>query len=455
MNKGRQWLLATGMALTLIAATHAEDNVADLVNGAAETVPALDLDEADLQDSWRDWVNTQPWSQGNYAGGVQDFPAKGIVVSSGISFVRTRNGQPGWIDSRMMAYAQADLEARGRLVEFWMQKMTNARKLDVIDNTNFNDGVIQDMRDMSAIRTTLDRWGEKAVRLTDALLDKLISLADEDYDPDELNTLPPERQKVVLEEMYRQSIKRVAAQTLTGVTTVFTAETPNGNETQVLVGVLWSPKLEGVSWSIRNDGDTPPRTKPGTNITQWVSGLGPKLLGMWGSRVMVDEKGDYNVVAFAQAEPPRTSPTRQASALHRAKDAAENRARGMVADFITEKLVFTNTQQTAQVFQELEDTYAATEITRRVRKVIEGRRKTLRLSGLRTVKRWSMTHPVSGQKVAGAVVGWSPSSRDMAKRMARTMSRPPKKTEEPRQTAGKPDERRSLIKSIDIDTSAY
>ncbi|HIE55602.1 MAG TPA: hypothetical protein EYP90_10545, partial [Chromatiaceae bacterium] len=328
MNTGKKLILSIVLVMMGAQAVNAKEDASALLNKAADSVPQFDLDPADLEDTWREWVNRQI---GSYGGGVQDFADRGIVVSSGVAYVRTRQGQPGWNESRMMAYAQADLAARSRLVEFWTQRLTTARKLEVVDNAEFRDGVVQDMRDIGEIRRILDRWGRKSVRLTDALLDKLISLADEDYDPSEFNALPPERQKVVLEEMYSQSVKRVAAQTLTGVATVFTTESKADQEYQVLVGVIWSPKLEQLSWSIRNDAETPPKAAGNQNIEEWVTDMGANLLGMWGTRIMVDEHGDYNVVAFAQAGPPRTSPMRQASAIHRAKEVAENRARAMIA----------------------------------------------------------------------------------------------------------------------------
>ena len=435
--------------------SQATDGASGLVNDAARATPAIQLDPATLEDQWTDWVNARSWSVGGYAGGVQDFPGRGIVVSYGTAYVNTRPGQPGWIESRMIAYAQADLEARSRLVEFWSQRLTTGRGLEVIENQEFRDGVVQDMQDISEIRRTLDRWGRKSVRLTDALLDKLISLADEDYDPAALNAMPPERQKVVLEEMYKQSVSRVAAQALAGVADIHTVEGKAGDEYQVLAGIIWSPKLDRVAWGIRNDSDTPIKAAKGTNINQWVSGLDTRLLGMWGTRVMVDEQGQYNVVAFAQAEPARSASTRQNAAVHRAKEIAENRARAMIVNFVAEKVVLKSKQGVDQIFQEREDTSSGTRITRRLQKVVQGQRQTLKISGLRTLKKWSMTHPVTGQKLAGAVVVWSPASRDMAKRMAQSMKGPqPKPKAEPVKKKA-PRQEPQIIESVTIDTSAY
>lgn len=429
---------------------------AELVNQAAQSTPKLEIDPANLDDAWIAWVKSRPWGDEGYTGGAQDFPQRGIVVSVGKASVSVRKGQPGWNESRMMAYAKADLDARSRLVGFLEQKLTSGRKFELIGNTEFNDGQIHDMRDISELSLTLERWGKKTVRLTDATLDKLIGLLDEGYDAATFNALLPERQKVVVEEMYNQAVKRVLALSLNGVATVYTTEGSVENEYQVLVGIIWSPKLDRTAWNIRNDAATAPVAAPGMNINAWVNGLGTDLLMLWGNRVLVDEKGHYNVLAFAQAEPARSATLRKQRALDRAKDIAENRARALITDFVTETIVLSDQQSVRELYQELEDTSSATQITRKLRKVVEGRRKTLTIKGLRTLKRWSMTHPETGQKVAGAVVAWSSSSREMARRMSEAMQhstthrQPEKEADTPQ-----PQAQGSLLKPVTIDTSAY
>ena len=443
-------------AILLAGNAWATDDAGELVNDAARATPPLQLDPDTLEDRWMEWVNNQPWGAGRFSGSVQEFSERGIFVSYGTAYVRTRMGQPGWIESRMIAYEQADLEARSHLVDVWSQNLGVGRRLDFTENPDFRDGVVQDMKDIGEIRRTLNRWGKKAVRLTDAVLDRLISLADEDYDPADLNAMPPEKQKVVLEEMFRKSLSRVLTQALAGVAVIYTSEGRVGDEYQVLVGIIWSPNLSRVAWGIRNDSDTPPMAAKGVNVNQWIANLDTKLLNMWGTRVMVDDQGQFNVVAFAQAEPARAAPDRRNAAIHRAKEIAENRARAMIVNFVAEKVVLKSNQDSQQIYQEREDTSSGTNITRSLRKVVQGRRQSLKISGLHTVKRWSATHPVTGQKLAGAVVVWSPSSRDMARRMAQSMkgpqpkpkSAPPAKQEAPRQPP-------RMIESVTIDTSAY
>ena len=456
MNANKQPIIILCAALFLGGSVLADDDASGLVNSIAQATPEIQLDPETLEDQWGNWVNTKSWGAGNYVGGVQDFPARGIVVSYGSVYIKTRPGQRGWIESRMIAYAQADLQARSRLVEFWAQRLAAGRGLEVIQNQEYRDGVVQDMQDISEIRLTLERWGKKGVRLTDAVLDKLISLADADYDPETLNAMLPEQQKVVLEEMFKQSVSRVAAQALAGVANIYTAENAMGSETQVLVGIIWSPNLDQVAWGIRNDSNNTAKVASGMNINRWVSDLNGKLLGMWGTRIMVDEQGQYNVLAFAQAAPAPSSPNRQNAAIHRAKEIAENRARAMIVNFVAEKVVLKSKQGVDQIFQKRADLSDGTAITTSLQKVVQGKRQTLKISGLRTLKKWSMTHPETGQKVAGAIVVWSPSSRNMAKRMAHAMQGPkqpmpsrtlPSATQQPRKSR--------IIESVNIDTSAY
>ena len=456
MNKiGVLWR-TVACAILLAGNAWATDDAGELVNDAARATPVLQLDPDTLEDRWMEWVSNQPWGAGRYSGSVQEFPERGIYVSFGTAHVSTRMGQPGWIESRMIAYEQADLEARSRLVDVLNQKLSTGRSLDFAENPDFWDGVVQDMKDISEIRRTLNRWGKKTVRLTDAVLDRLISLADEDYDPDTLNAMPPEKQKVILEELFSKSLSRVLTQALAGVAVIYTSEGRVGEEYQVLVGIIWSPNLSRVAWGIRNDSDTPLMAAKGVNVNQWIASLDTKLLGIWGTRVVVDDQGHFNVVAFAQAEPARAALNRQNAAIHRAKEIAENRARALIVNFVAEKVVLKSNQDSQQIHQEREDTSSGTEITRRLRKVVQGRRQTLNISGLHTVKRWSATHPLTGQKLAGAVVVWSPSSRDMARRMAQSMKGPQSKPKSaPPAKKKAPVQKPQMIESVTIDTSAY
>lgn len=444
-------VLIASASIGVLAATDPEG----VLNKVADTVPALDLDVSSLEENWINWANDQRWGSESYIGGVQQFSGRGIIASSGVAYVNVRIGQPGWNEARIVAYERAELEAKSKLVAFLIDNITNGRNTSYLEKAQFNDGQIQEIRDISEVAETLTRWGEKSVRLTDAVFDKLIGMLDENYDRDSLNKLPVKQQKIVVEAMFKRAVTRFSVRSLSGVTTVYNTESVAGNQYEMLVGVLWTPKLNRLAASIQNDGYNIPKLPSGRNINQWVDGMGANLLGMWGTRIMVDEDGHYTVVAFAQAEPRRASSARQQSAIHRAKGIAENRGRAMISNFVTEKVALSDSESSREIFQELDDRSSATQITRDVQKTIQGRKKSIKLRGIRTIKKWSMDHPATGQKVAGSVIIWSPSSRQMSEDMENAMRYRPVTPETKKQKAVDKKMPQKIIESMTIETSAY
>lgn len=440
------------------ATVYAEDNPAKVLNDVAESTPKLDANSESNEAGWKDWVNSQPWGGSDYIGGVQFFSERDIVVSAGIAYVNVRIGQPGWNESRIAAYERAELAARTKIVSFLSESLESERSASLLEKTQFTDGQIQEVQDISEVKTALARFVRKGVALTDALLDAGISKLDPSYDPAAFEKLTKPQQKVVVEEIFKRSISRVALRSLVGVSTGYNAEgfakAGEKGQYEILVGVIWSPNLGRVAASLTNDVYHIPAKVPGKNINQWVDALGARLIGMSGSRIMVDENGQYNVITFAQAEPRRSSPSRTESALRNAKDIAANRGRAMLSNFAKETVSLSENETSQEIFQELEDMSRGTETVRDFQRIVKGHRNTIKMRGVRVIKEWSMDHPKTGQKVAGAVVIWSPSGLQMSGDMDNAMrQKPVQSTKGTMQEKTTPLEGR--IESVPIDTSAY
>ena len=75
-----------------------------------------------------------------------------------------------------------------------------------------------------------------------------------------------------------------------------------------------------------------------------------------------------------------------------------------------------------------------------------------------TVTDWSINHPVTGQKVAGAVVVWSPSSRAMSENMLRKINQKPSLENSERLSSPdipKPNQVEEGLEPVIVDTTVF
>ncbi len=208
--------------------------------------------------------------------------------------------------------------------------------------------------------------------------------------------------------------------------------------------------------SLANDEYNIPARAPGKRIAEQLKD-GHDLLGTLGTRIMIDENGEYVVVSFGQAQPRRSSPSRTQSALQLAKQIAAGRARGHIIHFIKESLYLRDGEASSQQGEEYSDQNAAVENIREFRRGVQSHRVRIRLRGVHVVKEWTMKHPETGQPVAGTVVAWSPAARRQVSRMEEVMraSKRQVTTAPQSKQAEQPKRTKVDIQSMPVDTSAY
>lgn len=456
----KQLILALGVSLSLLAPLKvlAEDNPENIVQGVSKTTSEQSFESGDtgkngVNGSWVQFVRKQPFSKGSYNGGVKQFEDRDIIVASGVAIVNVREGQPGWIESRIAAYDRAELEAKAQLAKFLISDIDQERSAELVENAQTNDGEVQRVEEGSELIKKIKRIGDKGLKIIEAEMDNYLAKYDGNYNSDDFT---PIQKKIRVQEVFKRVIGNSVIQMLNGYSPSYTTEAHQNNEYAVLVGIVWSPKSSQLAVSMANDVYNIPEVAPSKSINQFVSDLGPKVLNLWGTRLLIDEKGHYNVVAFAQAAPAKTSPSRQESAILRAKKVANNRANAMIATFVKESISASESENFSEDFQEFDDGTQGAEIVRKFIERRKGKSKNVKLRGLSTITEWSIDHPVTGQKIAGAVVVWSPSSRAMAENMLRKMKQKPtidQRDNEPK--AMQPNQQEEGLEPVVIDTSVY
>jgi hypothetical protein len=201
-----------------------------------------------------------------------------------------------------------------------------------------------------------------------------------------------------------------------------------------------------------NDEYNIPAVTPGKPLAEHMPTDEAVLIGSAGAKIVVDEKGQYAVMAYGQAQPRRAAPGRELAAIQDANQIAANRARAAIVNFIQEGLTLRESELSEELSREFSDMTFGTEVVREYQKKITGKNVKVKLSGLRVIKEWNAKHPETGQDVAGTVIAWTPSSAQMSKAAAAAMEN--QQTGEA-STGTQPGKDSKQLESMKVDTSAY
>ena len=420
------WLLvlpASGEDNSTTVIKKVSDNPAEVIKKASDMVQKTPAVQETPEQRWQNYLQENGWDAGAAYGGVIFIPERNLVISSAVAYTKVRLGQPGWVESRTAAFEKAEMDAKAKIIKYLGETMETKRSLSLFEKAQWDDGEINKVKKLNEVRETLKRIGKKSLELAEKTLDRALQKLDPDYDPAKYEgKTVPELQKIA-EDMFNKQVKTVAMGTLIGITPVYTTEGSVGEgEYEVLMGVIWSPKLNRLAMSLFNDAYNIPKVIPPCKpLTQQIPANPLALLGTYGTRIVIDENGDYTVMAYAQAQPRRAAPGRRQAALHQAKQIAANRARAMLINFIREGMTLKESQARRELSQEFSDMTFGTETLRDYQKKIKSKRVKVKLSGLRVLKEWDIAHPATGQPVAGAVLAWSPASARLSKKAAETM----------------------------------
>lgn len=452
-------LIAT-MALFFCVTTlpaMAEDSPEKVIQATAEAAQEVQVVKETPEQRWENFLASKGWNSSLNEGGVIIIPERELIISPASEFTKVGLGQPGWIESRVVAFEKAEMEAKAKIIKYLAESVETKRSLSFLEHAAWSDGEVQKVKDLGDVQQTLERIGKKTLALTEGTLDSALAKIDPDYDPAKYDNKSPEDLQVIAEDMFNRQVKAVAMKSLIGVTPLYSTEGKGDNEYEVLVGVIWSPKLNRLAMNLFNDEYAIPPVKAGKPLLQQIPDNNLNLLSTIGTRIVIDENGEFAVLAYGQAQPRRTSPKRAESALHQAKQVAANRARAAMVNFIKEGLALRDEEISQELSQEFSDMTVGTETLREYKHFIKGKKVKVKLSGLRVLKEWSMKHPATGQKVAGAVVAWSPASTVLSKQADQMMKAKPKVSEKQSGSAQSavPQTTEPTLQSMKVDTTAY
>ena len=337
-----------------------------------------------------------------------------LFVASGIATVPFPIEHPGFIEGRGIAYEIAYMRAKAEMVRFLGTTGTREQVVELLETAAWERG--QSIDDMQPLHQGA-RIAQKLADLTEKQLDAQLEKLDPEYDPRSYED------RIQKEEAYRLSFQQriftTAAAFVAGATPlkVYEGFSAGGDNYQILVGLVWSPKLSRLAGAVGDNARPMRAEEAGPRIDEWLPATLEELIPSWGVHKLVNERGEQVLVAFGQAAPRTAAPDRRDRANESALEVASLRAEGAIRAFVGETLETKRSGDTSMVLVEYASAAEGAEIDRSFYERIRAATGEVRLKGLTRVGEWVVEHPQNEHGVAIAAVSWSPSAVDLADRV--------------------------------------
>lgn len=343
-----------------------------------------------------------------------------LFIASGIAIVAMEKGLPGWIEARRIAFDIAFARAKAEMVRNIAQTVEVTGEMRFLENAAFGQGYMQEVEALGQAARILRKVGD----FTEATLNTAISQLDPEYDPDRYSGMSIAERETVLEDFYQQEIVRAGSRMIGGAMTFEVIEGPtlNGHNHEMLVALIWTPKLSQLAATIDDGTVALPTGLAGKPVSDLLPTTVGEAVASFGTRVFVDEKGDRAILAFGQAEPATVGELDRDFARRAAVGRAEGQATAQIAAFVRENITFRDpieSQSLSRVYADL--------VRRGVRieseqvQTIQSATGTVPLSGVEMVWRQVVQHPETGQDIAIVAALWSPSGNAAATGMKRAI----------------------------------
>lgn len=349
---------------------------------------------------WQNWLNSQRLQEGpnRAANGDVRFVAQAVETMSG-DFSDNK-----WVALRAGKFGEARLNARAALAEYVGQEVSSSAS-----GSWFKSGGDQ----VPAINAAADALSiaEKAQKLTGLELDNEIKKYDPNWQGDGKTDKERMEHAVAVQDSFKEKIKSRSTALLAGATEVVQCEgpsEPDGTDSasryEILVGMVWSPKLAYKALAMVNPAITLPPGNDRQSIKERIAAS--DLTTSLGSRVWTDENGELVIVGFGSST---------ATSLKSAdREFAKQQAITAIARFEAETIVSNNTLNSdiSNIQYTSGDTksFDTSEFNRK----INATAATIRLKGVFQVGEWRGKHPVSEKPMQVMVSAWKPSSSEAA-----------------------------------------
>ncbi len=393
--------------------------------------------DKDPEEVAQDWLADKGMEEGR-----NFMQEKLLYLSVGSAAINAKPSDPGFIDSRYLAFQRAELMAKAKTaiflgVDLTTERGSSEREINPEERAAMEDIVkasstIQGNAKMMEIKDTIYGLFQKTKILAHAKLDKAIEEAGSEA-TDEQRKLERKKEAAKtkrdrskrLRNISEASVKAAACAfaDVQGTQTIQAFEGSFHGNYKVVVISLWSQNLQRMVDSMQRG--IAPRGLPRKVAKEEVSKQLPKgpeeLACLSGVRAYINQDGEHVLLSFGQAGV-EVIGGREDKAYEVAGKKARLRAMAAMRTFMGEKVAFSNTEELMEVLAlyagelqgEGEQEYRSIS---QFQEKIQAVAKKQKITGIHGLLTKELTHPFTDKSMVLKVIAWSPSSQALSNQL--------------------------------------
>ncbi len=366
----------------------------------------------------------------------EDENGRTILIDFATGTIAAPASDPNFVNARIAAFGKAMLNAKAQCAEFQKTVVTTeaiadtalppAERAKADAEQLKREGLTQEgvakvaqalntdfksKADMPQFIQTVALYGEKLVGMKMAE-----ELRKKGLDPSK----PVDQQaaKAVAEtQSFKTMVATVAAARCTGIKVMVSFEqNPSSGQGSVGIVTVWSEKLHAIADAIvTNRWDLIAKAEPGKTIADHIPNDTRTLLTTYGTQLVRDEKGEYVLLAYSQAQPR----TKNQQSIDSAYEVAKIRALGLIRSFMGEAVETKSKLLDAEVSTVFTDESTRYQDESSFQRKIKAVGEALPISGVTEAYAWETKHPANDSPVVGMVLQWKVDSANIAAHLAK------------------------------------
>jgi len=221
-----------------------------------------------------------------------------------------------------------------------------------------------------------------------------------------------EVKSVLSTSTFKAHLRATARARCSGIKVLASFESnPASGKGQVGVIGVWTRKLHEVADAVvTGDYSLIPKGAPGLPIKKHIPEDLRTLLSTFGTQLLRDETGGWNILAFGQAQPLSTDQQN----IDISYKVARLQAEGMLRSFLGESITSTNDLRETEESTTYEGQPSEAQMESAFQSRVEAIAPKLPVSGVVQVHEWETLHPANNGPVVGVVVRWRVESSKFA-----------------------------------------
>lgn len=297
----------------------------------------------------------------------------------------------GFITSRNIAFAKAELRAKVQLLRLTGEVITSERNSALISKN------IQGS-DPDAVEKA--SFLEKVATVADKSLDK--ALSELGVSQTEIAQMNQSQKEKRYSENFYNYVSSFVGSMVKGVSVIKIAEGEVGSsDYEVAVCIKYSPEQQSEASNIKNLGASQEIINSQTlsNLRNLPS---DKLISKLGAQFFKDENGNRFVLGFGQSAIQK-SQTRQSNFINIGRRKARLQAVENIKNLLAEDLVGKEISESVEKITEFQDGEQSLYTEDNFSELIQSKRSSIKMNTM-NIKDWTGEHPVSGTMVVGTIV---------------------------------------------------